>query len=84
MSICIKCHRPIKDPIRWGGFGPVCAKAVQPVQEVERDLFGFDIESASLAAQERLSQFIAGRAALAKYEIRRDFHEARQRLGVRP
>jgi hypothetical protein len=66
------------------GFGPVCAKAVQPVPEVGLDLFGFDIEAAVLAAQARLSQFIAGRAALAKYEIHRDFYEARQRLEVQP
>lgn len=83
LTICLRCHRPLKRPTE-SGYGPVCAKAVEPVHEVECDLFGFDIEAAALAAQERLSQFIAGRAALAKHEIHRDFYEARQRLGVRP
>lgn len=83
MNTCLRCHRPLKRPTE-SGFGPVCAKTAQPVPDVERDLFGYDIEAATLAAQERLSYFIAGRAALAKYEIRRDFYEARQRLGVRP
>lgn len=82
MTICLRCHRPLKNP-SIGGLGPVCAKAVQPVPEVGLDLFGFDIEAAVLAAQARLSQFIAGRSALANYEIHRDFYEARQRLEIR-
>jgi hypothetical protein len=83
MTTCIRCHRPLKRPTE-SGFGPVCAKVVQPVQEVECDLFGYDVEAAALAARERLSHFIAGRVVLAKYSIRRDFYEARQRMGVRP
>ena len=83
MNICLRCHRPLKNPSPTG-FGPVCAKAVQPVQEVERDLFGYDIEAAVQFARKRLSHFIAGQVVLAKYSIRRDFYEARQRLGVRP
>lgn len=83
MTICLRCHRPLKRPTE-SGMGPVCAKTAAPVQEVECDLFGYDIEMAVQAAQERLSRFIAGRVVLAKYAISRDFYEARQRLGVRP
>ena len=83
MTICLRCHRPLKRPTE-SGYGRVCEKLAQPVQEVECDLFGFDIEAAALAAQERLAHFIAGRVVLTKYAIRRDFYEARQRLGVLP
>lgn len=53
MTICLRCHRPLKNPSP-SGFGPVCAKAVKPVPEVERDLFGYDVQASSLAARERL------------------------------
>lgn len=83
MTICLRCHRPLKNP-SIGGLGPVCAKAVQPVPEVERDLFGYDIDAAALAAQARLAFIICIRADMAKFHIRHDFDEARRRLGVRP
>lgn len=79
MTICLRCHRPLKRPTE-SGFGPVCAKVVQPVQEVERDLFGYDIEAAALAAQERLAEFIAVRCAVARLEIRYSFLAARVKL----
>jgi hypothetical protein len=79
MTICLKCHRPLKNP-PVNGMGPVCARTYQPVATVERDLFGYDIEAAALAAQVLLSGFIAGRVALAKYEIRREFYVLRQEL----
>lgn len=83
MSICLKCHRPIKDPIRWGGYGPVCAKAVQPVHEVERDLFGYDIEAAALAALARQDLFVAARGAQAKREVDAEFKAAWARWEAR-
>lgn len=79
MSICIKCHRPLKNPA-INGMGPVCARAVAPVADVECDLFGYDIEAAALAAQERLAEFIAVRCAVARYEIRYSFLAARVKL----
>lgn len=81
MTTCLRCHRPLKNP-SIGGLGPVCAKAVQPVPEVERDLFGYDIDAAVLSAQARLAEFIDLRAELAKFQIRRDFDACRRRLGV--
>lgn len=81
MTTCLRCHRPLKNP-SIGGLGPVCAKAATPVPDVERDLFGYDIEAAALAAQARLAEFIDLRAELAKFQIRRDFGDARRRLGV--
>lgn len=83
MTICLRCHRPLKNPTP-SGYGRVCAKLATPVVEVERDLFGFDIEAAVLAAQERLAEFIAVRYAVARYEIRYSFLAARVRLRVRP
>lgn len=79
MTICLRCHRPLKRPTE-SGFGPVCAKAFQPVPDVERDLFGYDIEAAALAAQERLAEFIAVRCAVARHEIRYSFLAARVKL----
>lgn len=81
MSICIKCHRPLKNPA-INGMGPVCARAVAPVADVECDLFGFDIEAAVLAAQERLAEYVDNRCELDKFQIRRSFNDARKRLGV--
>ena len=83
MTICQRCHRPLKNPSP-SGFGPVCIKVVQPVPEVECDLFGFDIQAAALSSKVRLSEFIGSKAALAKHEIRMAFRDARERLEVRP
>lgn len=85
MSICQRCHRPIKDATRWGGLGPVCAKLATPVPAVERDLFGFDIDAAAAVAKVRLAEFIDARAALAWHELRAGFKAARARVWeVRP
>lgn len=83
MSICLKCHRPIKDPIRWGGFGPVCAKAVKPVPEVERDLFGYDEQAASLAATARQDLFIDAKTAQVQREVDAEFKAAWERWEAR-
>lgn len=79
MTICLKCHRPLKHPTE-SGLGPVCAKTANPSQEVERDLFGYDAWLAAEAAMARLELFIAAEVALAKHEIRQSFREARQAL----
>lgn len=84
MNICARCHRPLRKP-SIGGFGPVCAKAATPTPPVERDLFGYDIEGAALAARARLAEFIDARAAQAWYEVRAGFKAARARVWeVRP
>lgn len=80
-AICLRCHRPLKSATETG-YGRVCEKLAAPVPEVERDLFGYDIEAAALAAQTRLAEFIDLRAELAKFQIRRDFAAARRRFGV--
>lgn len=79
MTICLKCHRPLKNP-GINGLGPVCSKKVQPVPTVERDLFGYDIEAAALSAQARLADFIDGRTYLAQHAVRSAFRDARSRL----
>lgn len=81
MTICLKCHRPLKRPTE-SGYGPVCAKAAPPLPEVCRDLFGYEIELAVQAAQVRLEFFIAIRAARERHAIGVEFSEARKRLGV--
>ncbi|HBH39425.1 MAG TPA: hypothetical protein DDX06_13705 [Curvibacter sp.] len=81
-AICLRCHRPLKNPAT-NGMGPVCAKAVQPVAEVERDLFGYDIEAAALAAQARLAEWTEARIAAERAELRRSFIRLRAVLGVR-
>lgn len=81
MTICLKCHRPLKNP-PVNGMGPVCAKAAKPVPEIERDLFGYDINAAALMAQARLAEFIEYRAELTRFIVRREFMDARKRLGV--
>lgn len=83
MTICLRCHRPLKNPTE-SGYGRVCEKLAGPVQAIECDLFGVDIEAAVLIAQKNLSSFIAAQVALAKYAIRRDFYLLRQELGVLP
>lgn len=82
MTICLRCHRPLKNPTE-SGYGRVCEKLAEPVPEVERDLFGCDIEAAALAAQARLVQFIELKATESKWLIKIAFRGARIRLGVR-
>lgn len=81
MTICIKCHRPLKHPTE-SGLGPVCAKTANPSQEVERDLFGYDLDKAVMAAKTRLEFFITIRVAQERNAIRVGFDGARKRLGV--
>lgn len=79
MTVCLRCHRPLTRPTE-SGFGPVCAKAVAPVPTVERDLFGYDIQAAALAAQVRLVEFIDARAAQAWHEVRAGFKTSRAQV----
>lgn len=79
MTVCLRCHRPLKHSTE-SGFGRVCEKLAAPVADVECDLFGYDIEAAALAAQERLAEFIAVRCAVARHEIRYSFLAARVKL----
>lgn len=83
MTICLKCHRPIKDPIRWGGYGPVCAKTFQPVAEVERDLFGYDVAAAASVAQLKQSLWLEARCAEAQRELDAEFRAAWERWEAR-
>ena len=81
MTVCIRCHRPLKAPTATG-MGPVCARAAkaQAPQQHERDLFGYDVEKAARAACERLQVGIEAAAAGARMETRRQFHAARVRV----
>jgi|GEM_PF-1739139 len=81
LTVCARCHRPLKVPTE-SGYGRVCEKLAPPVPEVVRDLFGYDVQAAALAAQARLAEFIDMRVELAKFQIRRDFAVARRMLGV--
>lgn len=83
MTICIRCHRPLKNPSPTG-YGPVCAKAskAQPVPPHERDLFGYDIDKAERAALYRLHVHIETLTATAHMRTRHDFRASRIRLGV--
>lgn len=81
MTICQRCHRPLKNP-SIGGLGPVCAKAVKPAQDVSRDLFGYDIELAAVGAMARVLESILMNTKAQQAEIRRGFIQARARLGV--
>jgi hypothetical protein len=62
MTVCTRCLRPLKHPTATG-MGPVCAKAAraQPVEAVERDLFGYDLDKAVRAIRH---QFRTARVAL--------------------
>lgn len=81
MSYCVNCHRPLRLPTP-DGLGPKCRKTAKPIPEVERDLFGFDVPAAALAAVERLRALIEASAAGARIELRHEFAAARRRLGV--
>ena len=79
MTICQRCHRPLKSPSP-SGYGRVCEKLATPVPPVERDLFGYDETAAALAAQARLAEFIDLRAWQASRAISDAFREARKQL----
>lgn len=82
MTICQRCHRPLKNPA-INGMGPVCAKAVKPVPEVERDLFGYDVQAASLAAVARQDLFVDAKAAQVQREVDAEFKAAWARWEAR-
>lgn len=79
MTICQRCHRPLKNPSP-SGFGPVCAKAINPTPEVRRDLFGYDTEAAAQAARKKLADFIGFQAWQASKAVGDGFRDARKRL----
>lgn len=86
MTVCIRCHRPLKQPTETG-MGPTCSKRAQAqaVPAHERDLFGYEIEKAVLAARYRLQVHIDSMAAEAQMEVKKGFHRARvQLLGWAP
>lgn len=86
MTVCIRCHRPLKQHTETG-MGPVCARAAraQVVPEYERDLFGYDIDKAVHAAQYRLQVHIDSMAAEASMALRASHRAALERIrGVRP
>lgn len=82
MTICLRCHRPLKNPTE-SGLGPVCAKAVQPVAEVKRDLFGYDVQAAALAAQARQSIWLDARVVQELREMTGEFNAAWARWEAR-
>lgn len=82
MTICQRCHRPLKNPA-INGMGPVCAKAVKPVPEVERDLFGYDVQAALLAAQARQDLVIDAKAVQVQRELDAEFKAAWARWEAR-
>lgn len=86
MTVCVKCHRPLKAPTPTG-MGPVCSRRaqVQPVPDHERDLFGYSVDKAVAAARYRLQVHIDSMAAEAHMALRASYREALERVrGVRP
>jgi hypothetical protein len=82
MTHCLKCHRPLKNPSPTG-LGPVCLKASQPVQEVERDLFGYDVAAAALVAQAKQAVWLDARVFQAQRELDAEFKAAWARWETR-
>ncbi len=81
MTVCTRCHRPLKAPTETG-MGAVCARKAKkvPVPAHERDLFGYDIDKAAHAATYQLGVRIESLAAEAHMAVKRSFHAARVRL----
>lgn len=82
MTICLRCHRPLKNPSP-SGFGPVCAKAVKPVPEVERDLFGYDEAAAATAVRVKQGMWLEARCAEVQRELDAEFKAAWARWEAR-
>lgn len=78
MTVCIRCHRPLKQPTETG-MGATCSKRAQAqaVPAHERDLFGYSIDLAVAAALYRLQVHVDSMAAEAQMEVRKGFHAAR-------
>lgn len=86
MTVCTRCHRPLKQPTETG-MGAVCARRskVEPVPAHERDLFGYDIDKAVHAARYRLQVIIDSMAAEASMALRASHRAALDRIrGVQP
>lgn len=81
MTVCTRCHRPLKRPTATG-MGPVCSKSAARPPVHERDLFGYDTAKAAEAAIHRVRVGIDGMAAEASVALRRAVRAARVRLGV--
>lgn len=81
MTICSRCHRPLKRPTATG-MGPVCSKTAARPPEHERDLFGYDVDKAAEAALFRVHLRIAVMTQEARKAVRDRFEQARIRLGV--
>lgn len=75
MTVCIRCRRPLKNPTATG-MGPVCARATkaQEPAPVDRDLFGYDIDRATLVARERVGVTILLAVARAQVAVRELYH----------
>ena len=79
---CTRCHRPLRQPTE-SGMGPVCAKlSAPPVAPHERDLFGYNVRAAAEAAVSRLTIQATAASVDAVIQVRRNFAEARRRLGI--
>lgn len=81
MTICTRCHRPLKNPTLTG-MGPVCSRNAKPVPAHERDLFGYDPAKGELAALYRVRVLIDSMAVEAHMAIEKSFRAARVRLKV--
>lgn len=81
MTVCIRCHRALKQPTATG-MGPVCARVAkaQAPEQHERDLFGYDPAKAAIAAQQRLAVQAASAAAAGQAGVRAQARDARARL----
>ncbi|MCA0214541.1 MAG: hypothetical protein LCH79_15355 [Proteobacteria bacterium] len=81
MTHCTNCGRRMKAASPTG-LGPVCARKAKavPVPDQDAGLFGYDIERAVLAAQQRIRVHIAVMAEDAHQAVRRGFRAARERL----
>ncbi len=81
MTVCIRCHRPLKQPTETG-MGAVCARIsrTQPVPAHERDLFGYDIDKAVHAAMYRLQVRIDSMAAEASMAVQASFRATITRI----
>ena len=83
MTVCIRCHRPLKRPTETG-MGPVCARAMRtvPVPEHDRDLFGYDVEKAAQAARYVVQVLVESRAAEAYMGIKADYRRRMVQRGL--
>lgn len=83
MTVCVRCHRPLKHATETG-MGAVCARKAKKaaVPAHERDLFGYDIDKAVHALRYRVGVLIESLAVEASMAVKHAFHDARVRLGV--